>query len=148
VSISAFASSSAWLTTGAMACNFSPSRKVKLHSHGIAAGLTYFLYPRANELTLGGDEHQLISIGDRERSDDMAGLVSRLHRDDAFAAARLLPVIIKRRPFSDPVLARNQQHRRRINDRAGNNMIIFLRANSPHSDGIASLITQLLFMKT
>ena len=98
-----------------MACSFSPSRKVhEFHSHGIAAGLANFLHPRPHHLALGCDQHQFIVIGDRERADDIAGLFSGLHRDDAFAAAGLFPVIIKRRPFADPVFTRNQQHRRRI----------------------------------
>ena len=126
---------------------FAFAQSEELHSHGIAAGLTYFLYPRANHLTFGRDQHQLIVIGHRERADDIAGLVSRLHRDDAFAAARLLPVIIKRRPFADPVLARDQQHRRRVYDRDGNDVIIFLRPNSPDADGVAPLIAQLFFVK-
>jgi len=126
---------------------FAFAQSEELHSHGIAAGLTYFLYPRPNQLTFGCDQHQFIDVGDRERADDIAGLVPRLHRDDAFAAAGLFPVIIKRRPFSDSILARNQQHRRRIHDRAGNNVIIFLRPNSPNTDSIASLIAQLFFVK-
>ena len=80
--------------------------------------------------------------------DDIAGLVSRLHCDDSFAAARLFPVIIKRRPFADPVLACNQQHRRRIHDRAGNSVIIFSGLNSPDANGVASLVAQLFFVKT
>ena len=131
-----------------MACSFSPPRKVhELYAHGISAGLANFLYPRPHHLTLGRDQHQFIVIGDGERADDIAGLVAGLHRDDAFAAARLLPVIVKRRPFADPVLARDQQHRRRVHDRDGNDVIAFLRANSPDANGVASLVAQLFFVK-
>ena len=103
---------------------------------------------RAHHLTFGRDQHQFVDVGHGERPDDVAGFISGLHRDDAFAAAGLFAVIIERRAFADPVLARDEQHRCRIHNRDGNDVVAFLRTNSPDADGVASLVAQLFFVKT
>src|SRR5204862_6421672 len=70
------------------------------------------------------------------------------HRDNAFAAARLTPVFVERRALTDSVLTSHKEHRVRIDNGNSNDVIVFLRANSPNADGVAALIAQLLFMET
>src|SRR5207247_8342885 len=76
-----------------------------------------------------------------------AGFFAGSHRDDAFAAARLSPVIIEWRSFADAIFAGDQQHGVWIDDGDCHNMIGLLRANSPDADGVAALIAQLFLME-
>src|SRR5262245_8154098 len=59
--------------------------------------------PGADELPAVGDQHQLVTVLDRERGDQFAGLLAdgavalaHVHRHDAFAAATRDPVFVGR----------------------------------------------------
>src|SRR4029453_619531 len=67
--------------------------------------------------------------------------------DDALAAARLTAVIIERCSLADAILAGHEQHRAWINNGEGNDVIVLSWPNTPYTNGVASLIAQLLLMK-
>src|ERR1700676_2864795 len=77
----------------------------QLHAHGIAADDANLFHARPNHLAFGRDQHEFVFISDGQRADDLAGFLTGLHRDDAFAATSLPTVIIERRAFADAVFA-------------------------------------------
>src|SRR3712207_5537251 len=103
----------------------------QLYAHRVSAHGPDLAHARADHLTFVCDEHELVSIGDGERADDVAGFLTSLHGDDAFAAARLAAVIIERSALADAVLARDQQHRILVHDRTRDHVIAFFRTNAP-----------------
>ena len=56
-------------------------------------------------------------------------------------------VIVERRPFADPVFARDQKHRLVVHDRDRHDVIALVRPNAPNADGVAALVAQLLLVK-
>src|SRR5262245_48563888 len=66
------------------------------HALGRASGDADAFHARADELAAVGDEHELILLLDRERSDHSAGLAGHRHGDDAFAAATGGAVLVRR----------------------------------------------------
>ena len=65
----------------------------------------------ADHLALVGDEHEFVRFAHGEGAGDAAGLLVGLHRDDAFAAARLrCGISVERRALADAVLAGDEQH--------------------------------------
>src|SRR5262249_41579544 len=119
----------------------------QFYAHGVPTGLADFFHAGAHHLAFIGDQHDLVRLPYRERADDVAGFFSSLHCDNAFAAARLPPIIIERRAFADPIFASYEQHSVWIDDRDGHDMIAFLRTNSPDAHGVAPLIAQLFFVE-
>src|SRR5439155_22508761 len=103
-------------------------------------GFANFLNPRAHHLAFVGDEHNLISLTDRERANDVAGFLASFHGNDAFAAARLPPVIIERRAFANSIFARDQQHGVWVDIGAGHHVLAFHGANALDADSVAALI--------
>ena len=110
---------------------FASAQSPSAYAHGIAADARISFTRGPDHLALGRDQHQFVFIGDSERADDVAGFFAGLHRDDAFAAARLLAVIVERRPFADPVFARDQQHGVRIHDRDRDDVVRLSPAEFP-----------------
>src|SRR5437660_7615321 len=81
---------------------------------GIAAGLADVFHEGAHHLPTDGDEHDFVFVLYRQRANNGAGLLCGLHRNDAFAATRLLAVFLKAGPLADPVFAGDKQRRFRI----------------------------------
>src|SRR5665213_2414314 len=88
----------------------------EFHAHGVAASLADVPYIRPHHLATDGDEHDFVGVAHGERADHAAGFVAGLHRDDAFAAARLDAVFVKPGAFADAVFARDEQRRVRDHD--------------------------------
>ena len=59
----------------------------------------------------------------------------------------MAPVIIEWRSFADTVFTGHEQHRIWIDNRDGDDMVVFPWSNAPDADGISSLIAQLLFVE-
>src|ERR1041384_4117739 len=68
----------------------------QLHALGIAAGDADIFAGSAHSLAVGSAEHHFVGIGDTQGADDGTDFIGGLHRDDAFAAARLDPVFVER----------------------------------------------------
>src|SRR5256714_3637942 len=83
-----------------------------------AARLAYLARLDAYELAVFGDDHHLGLFVDGEDSDDLAGLLRRLHVDDALAAARLKAIGRYRRLLAESALA-DGEHALRIVRRNG-----------------------------
>ena len=91
-----------------------------------------------------------IRVAHGQRADDVAGLVAGLHGDDAFAAARLLAVIVetacacrcrfRRRPAAS---------RRRVPAHGhGHDEVAVLRADAPDADGVAALVAEFVLVRS
>src|SRR5262249_29708121 len=119
----------------------------EFYAHGVASGFADFFDAGAHHLALGGDEHDLIGLAHGERADHVAGFVAGLHRDDAFAAARLFAVVVEGSAFADTMLARDEEHGAHIDNGERDDVIFFIRANSPDADGVAALVAELLFVE-
>ena len=98
-------------------------------------------------MALCRDEHQLVFVRDGEGADNVAGFLAGLHRDNAFAAAGLAAVVVERRSFANPILARDQQHRVWIDNRNRHDVVLFVWPNPPHAHRVAPLIAQLFLVK-
>src|SRR5215470_12536680 len=86
------------------------------HALGRAPGDADALDAGANELAAVGDQHDLVAVLDRERGDQLAGLLpdgavalAHVHGDDAFAAAAGDPVLVGRGTLAVAALG-NGQH--------------------------------------
>src|SRR5882724_7336576 len=126
---------------------FTVAKVHQFYTHRVAAGLTNLFDPGSHHLAFVRDQHDLVCFANCERANHVAGFLAGSHRDDAFAAARLPPVIIKRRPLADSIFASDEQHSVWIDNGVGHDMVAFLRANSPNADSVAALIAQLFFME-
>src|SRR5581483_4568016 len=94
-----------------------------------------------------GYEHDFITLPDGQRADDVACFFTGLHGDDAFAAARLPPIIIERCAFADSIFTGNQQHGVCIHDGDGHDVVALFRTYSPDADRIPTLVAQLFLVK-
>src|SRR6266446_5945948 len=126
---------------------FAVAKVHQFYAHRVAAGFANFFDARAHHLAFVRDQHDLVCFANCERTNHFAGFFAGLHGDDSFAAARLPPVIIKRRAFADSIFASDEQHGVWIDNGVGHDMVAFLRANSPNADSVAALIAQLFFME-
>src|SRR5215510_15826994 len=86
------------------------------HPLGRASGDADAFDPGADELATVGDQHQLVAVLDRERGDQLAGLLAdaavalaHVHCHDAFAAAAGDPVFVGRRSLAVAAL-RDREH--------------------------------------
>src|SRR5262245_28993947 len=86
------------------------------HALGRAPGDTDAFDAGADELSAVGDQHQLVAVLDRERGDQLAGLLpdcavtlAHVHRHDAFAAAAGDPIFVGRGPLAVSAL-RDREH--------------------------------------
>src|SRR5215470_10841064 len=86
------------------------------HALGRAPGDADALDAGADELAAVGDQHDLVAVLDRERGDQLAGLLpdgavalAHVHGDDAFAAAAGDPVLVGRGTLAVAALG-NGQH--------------------------------------
>src|SRR4030095_14752330 len=120
----------------------------QFYAHRVSAGFANFFDSRAYHLAFVGDEHDFVSATDRKCTNHVTGFLTGFHSNDAFAAARLPPVIIEPRPFATSIFAGDQQHGVWIDNGDRHDVIAFPRANSPNADCIAALIAQLFFVKS
>src|SRR5437588_10112444 len=88
------------------------------HALGASSGLANLAGLDAYELAVLGDDHHLGLFVDGEDGDDLAGLLRRLHVDDALAAAPLQAIGCYRRLLAEAAL-RNAEHALRIVRRNG-----------------------------
>src|SRR6266542_1471356 len=82
----------------------------EFHTHCVAAGLANLFDACAHHLAFVRDQHNLVCFANCKRANDVAGFFAGSHRDDALTAARLPPVIIKRRAFANSIFTGAQQH--------------------------------------
>ena len=127
---------------------FTVLHRQEFYALGISTSLADGVDFDADAETSVGHEHEFILFFDGHGTDDVAGFLGDLHRDDAFAAARLQTVFFKGRAFAETVFSCYQQGATGCDECEADNIIAVFGADAPYSCGGAAHTAGLLFVET
>ena len=95
-----------------------------------------------------GNQHELILFGHVLNADDTAGFVRRLHRDDAFAAARLQAILVHRGALAVAAFGNGQNIEAKAENFHAHDLIPRVEPHADDPEGSAARRTHLLFFET
>jgi hypothetical protein len=117
------------------------------HTLRVPADHANLVHAQPDDLSAARDEHDLVVVGHHPNADDPAGLLGRLHRDDALAAATGESVLVHLRPLSVPVLGDGEEGGARLHQVEGDDFVPLVELHAPDPVRVAPHQARLVFLE-
>ena len=119
----------------------------ELYSHRVSSRLPDLTDPQAHHLSARGDQHDFVVLISGQSSNDFAGSISGLHRDDSFPTARLQTIFLEVGSFSDAISSGDEQFGVSNDLCDTDDFISRFGPDTPDADRVPPHVSSIVFLK-